>query len=59
MATNLLQDLPVKIKVVLAVPGFRGVDADNPGEEIIHRGKFKSLNPQQKACTFKRLSHST
>ena len=25
------------------------VDADNPGKEIIHRGKFKNLNPQQKA----------
>ena len=29
--------------------GSRGVDADNPAKEIIHRGKFKSLNPQQKA----------
>ena len=48
-ATNLLQDVPVKIKVVVADLGFRGVDADNPGKEIIHRGKFKSLNPQQKA----------
>jgi transposase, IS5 family len=41
-ASNLLQDVAVKIKVVVA-------DADNPGKEIIHRGKFKSLNPQQKA----------
>jgi IS5 family transposase len=24
-------------------PGFRGVDAANPGVQIIHRGKFKSL----------------
>ena len=48
-ASNLLQDLPVKIKVVVADLGFRGVDADNPGKEIIHRGKFKNLNPQQKA----------
>lgn len=47
-ATNLLQDVPGKIKVVVADLGFRGVDADNPGKEIIHRGKFKSLNPQQK-----------
>ena len=47
--TNLLQDVPGKIKVVVADLGFRGVDADNPGNEIIHRGKFKSLNPQQKA----------
>lgn len=28
--------------------GFRGVDADNPGVEIIHRGKFKPLTDQQR-----------
>jgi IS5 family transposase len=28
--------------------GFRGVDADNPDKEIIHRGRYKSLSPQQK-----------
>ena len=28
--------------------GFRGVDADNPGVEIIHRGKFKSMTNQQR-----------
>ena len=28
--------------------GFRGVDADNPGVEIIHRGKYKTLNAQQR-----------
>ena len=48
-ASNLLQDLPVKIKVVVGDLGFRGVDADNPDKLIIHRGKFKRLNPQQKA----------
>jgi predicted ATPase len=48
-ATNLMQDVPGKIKVVVADLGFRGVDAHNPGIEIIRRGKFKSLNPQQKA----------
>jgi transposase, IS5 family len=47
-STNLLQDVAVKIKVVVADLGFRGVDADNPDVQIIHRGKFKSLNPQQK-----------
>lgn len=47
-ASNLMQDLPVQIKVVVADLGFRGVDADNPGRDIIHRGKFKSLSPQQK-----------
>ena len=48
-ASNLLQDLPVKIKVVVGDLGFRGVDAGNPDKLIIHRGKFKRLNPQQKA----------
>ena len=47
-ATNLTQDLSVTIKQVVADLGFRGVDADNPGKQIIHRGKFKSLSPQQK-----------
>lgn len=28
--------------------GFRGVDAANPGFEIIHRGRFKSLTDQQR-----------
>jgi IS5 family transposase len=47
-ATNLMQDLAVTIKVVVGDLGFRGADADNPGKHIIHRGKFKSLTPQQK-----------
>jgi IS5 family transposase len=28
--------------------GFRGVDADNLGVEIIHRGKYKTLTNQQR-----------
>jgi transposase, IS5 family len=47
-ASNLTQDLSVKLRQVVADLGFRGVDADNPGKQIIHRGKFKSLSPQQK-----------
>ena len=47
-ATNLMQDLPAKIKQIVVDLGFRGVDADNPGMEIIHRGKIKSLSRQQK-----------
>ena len=47
-ASNLTQDLSITIKQVVADLGFRGVDADNPGKEIIHRGRFKSLSPQQK-----------
>ena len=48
-ATNLTQDLQVEIKEVVVDLGYRGVDEDNPGKLIIHRGKFKSLCPQQKA----------
>ena len=47
-ATNLMQDVVATIKVVMGDLGFRGVDADNPGKHIIHRGKQKSLTPQQK-----------
>lgn len=47
-ATNVMQDLPVKIKEIVVDLGFRGVDDDNPGKEIIHRGKIKSLSRQQK-----------
>ena len=46
--TNLTQDLSVTIRQVIANLGLRGVDADNPDKQIIHRGKFKSLSPQQK-----------
>jgi IS5 family transposase len=28
--------------------GYRGVDADNPGVQIIHRGKYKSLSAHEK-----------
>lgn len=47
-ATNLMQDHSVRLKQIVVDLGFRGVDTDNPGREIIHRGKYKSLSPQQK-----------
>ena len=47
-ATNLTQDIAVKLKHIVVDLGFRGVDADNPDKEIIHRGKFKRLSQQQK-----------
>jgi len=46
--TNLLQDLGCRPTQAIVDLGFRGVDADNPGVEIIHRGRYKSLTPQQK-----------
>lgn len=50
-ASNLMQDVAVGIKEVVADLAFRGreVDADNPGKLIIHRGRLKSLTPKQKA----------
>jgi IS5 family transposase len=40
---NLLQDLRREPKQVLVDLGYRGVDADNPGVQIIHRGRYNSL----------------
>ena len=39
----LLEDTGSMPQQVIADLGFRGVDADNPQVEIIHRGKYKSL----------------
>ena len=55
-ATNLTQDLGLKIKHIVVDLGFRGVDADNPDKEIIHRGKFKSLSAQQKGWLKRRTA---
>ena len=46
--TNLLQDLGRSPTQAVVDLGFRGVDADNPGVEIIHRGRYKTLTAQQK-----------
>jgi IS5 family transposase len=55
-ATNLTQDIAANIKHIVVDWGFRGVDADNPGKEIIHRGKFKSLSKQQKGWLKRRTA---
>lgn len=47
-ATILTEDTGAKPKQVLVDLGFRGVDAANPGVQIIHRGSFKSLTAQQR-----------
>ena len=44
----LLEDAGAQPKQVVADLGFRGVDDDNPGVQIIHRGKYKSLTRQQR-----------
>ena len=41
------QPQSVRPKEVIVDLGFRGVDADNPGMEIIHRGKTKTLTKPQ------------
>jgi IS5 family transposase len=46
--SNLLQDLGCSPKQVIVDLGYRGVDADNPGVQIIHRGKYKSLTDHEK-----------
>ena len=46
--TNLLQDLGRSPTQTIVDLGFRGVDADNPGVEIIHRGRYKTLTNQQR-----------
>lgn len=46
----LLEDVGVKPKQAIVDLGFRGkdVDADNPGLEIIHRGRIKTLTNIQR-----------
>jgi len=45
---NLMQDVGRTPKQVIVDLGYRGVDADNPGVQIIHRGKYKSLTTLQR-----------
>ncbi len=42
------QDLERSPKQVIVDLGYCGVDADNPGVQIIHRGKYKSLSDHEK-----------
>jgi IS5 family transposase len=44
----LLQDIGVKPKQVVADLGYRGVDADNPDIELLHRGKYKSMSAKER-----------
>jgi transposase, IS5 family len=55
-ATNLTQDIALTLKHIVVDLGFRGVDADNPDKEIIHRGKFKRLSKQQKSWLKRRTA---
>jgi len=44
----LLEDVGRVPKQVVVDLGYRGVDADNPEVEILHRGRFKSLTNRQR-----------
>ncbi|MBS3911543.1 MAG: transposase [Hydrogenophaga sp.] len=44
----LMQDTGIKPTTAYVDLGYRGVDGDNPGVDINHRGKAKSLTPQEK-----------
>jgi IS5 family transposase len=46
--TNLLQDTGRSPNQVVVDLGFRGVDAENPGVQIIHRGRYKTLTALQR-----------
>jgi len=46
--TILTEDVGAQPKQVIVDLGFRGVDGANPGVEIIHRGKLKSLTDRQR-----------
>lgn len=47
-AAILMQDTGVKPTTAYVDLGYRGVDADNPGVAIKHRGKFKTLTAQER-----------
>ena len=44
----LLEDVGRTPKQVFVDLGYRGVDADNPDVEILHRGKYKSMDTQRR-----------
>ena len=46
--TILLEDTTRRPKEVIVDLGYRGVDADNPGVEIIDRGEYRSLTREQR-----------
>ena len=53
-ATILMQDTGMKPTTAYVDLGYRGVDADNPGIAIKHRGKFKTLTPQERTLLKRR-----
>ena len=47
-ATILMQDTGAKPTTAFVDLGYRGVDADNPGVHIVHRGKSKRITEEER-----------
>ena len=45
---ELIQAAGSEVKQAFVDLGYRGADADNPGVEVIHRGRIKSMSERQK-----------
>lgn len=48
-AAILMQDSQIRPGTAFVDLGYRGVDADNPGVHIVHRGKAKRISAQERA----------
>ena len=44
---ELIQGAGSEVKQAFVDLGYRGVDADNPGVEVVHRGRIKSMSARQ------------
>jgi transposase, IS5 family len=47
-SNDLIKDAGSEVKQAFVDLGYRGVDTDNPGLEVIHRGRIKSMSERQK-----------
>jgi transposase, IS5 family len=47
-SNDLIKGAGSEVKQAFVDLGYRGVDADNPGIEVVHRGRIKSMNERQK-----------
>ena len=45
---GLIADTGKSIKQAFVDLGYRGVDKDNPGVEVVHRGRIKSMQPSRR-----------
>ena len=47
-SNDLIKSTGSEVKQAFVDLGYRGVDADNPGVEVVHRGRIKSMSERQK-----------